>query len=78
MPPALCEPILAVPRPKGERVENSALMRRINALFLKYPFQSVPTATRTVTTLDGALVSPHHSIDNSLERPLATTLQMFE
>ena len=40
MPPALCEPILAVPRPKGERVENSALMRRINALFLKYPFQS--------------------------------------
>ena len=39
---------------------------------------NVPTAPRTVTALDGTLVHPHHSIDNSLERLLATTLQMFE
>ena len=40
MPPALCEPILAVPQAQGESAENLALMRRIDELFLKYPFQS--------------------------------------
>ena len=40
MPPASCDPILAVSqhRPKGESAENLALMRRIDELFLKYPF----------------------------------------
>ena len=36
MPLAFCEPILAVPHTQG--AQNLVLMRRIDELFLKYPF----------------------------------------
>ena len=38
MPPAVARALLALLRAKGESAETLALMRRIDELFLKYPF----------------------------------------